>query len=134
MQLLEIAAIQAAAQQVGRNLVCTLRIKLVPRRKLKLSIGSSQRSPETSMEKVAGLDHDHAGNAAVRIADNAALRNSGRSTRRGAPGQFSPSYDRCHTASSLRASVLNSLAAASIGALTSGASTMPSHWRFAASL
>jgi hypothetical protein len=46
----------------------------VPRHELKLSIGTGQRSLETSMEKVVGLDHDHAGNAAVRIAGNAALR------------------------------------------------------------
>jgi CubicO group peptidase (beta-lactamase class C family) len=40
---------------------------------------------------------------------------------------------RCHTASSLRASVLNFLAAASMAAVASGASIMPSHWRLAAS-
>jgi precorrin-6B methylase 1 len=40
MQIPKIAAIQAAAQHIGRNLACTLRIKLVPRRELKLSIGT----------------------------------------------------------------------------------------------
>jgi hypothetical protein len=52
-------------------------------------------------------------------------QDGGRSTRRGTPGQLSPSYDPRHTASSLRASVLNSLAAASIAALALGASIMP---------
>jgi hypothetical protein len=73
VQLPEIAAIQAAAQHVGRNLARTLRIKLVSRRELKLSIGDSRPSVDTSMEKVAGLDHDHAANPAVRIADNAGV-------------------------------------------------------------
>jgi hypothetical protein len=74
VQLPEIAAIQAAAQHVRRNLACALRSKLVPGHEFKIAIGTSQRNLETSMEKAGGLDHDHAGNAAVRIADNAALR------------------------------------------------------------
>jgi hypothetical protein len=72
VQLPEIAAIQAAAQHVRRYLACALRIKLVPGHEFKIEIGTSQRNLETSMEKAGGVDHDHAGNAAVRIADNAA--------------------------------------------------------------
>jgi hypothetical protein len=43
-------------------------------RELEPSIGGGQLSAETLMEKVAGLDHDQAANAAGRIADNAAVR------------------------------------------------------------
>ena len=67
VQLAEIAALQAAAQHVGRNLTCALRIKLVSRRELKLSIGASQRSLKTSTEKALRLDHDHASGAAIRV-------------------------------------------------------------------
>jgi hypothetical protein len=74
VELLEIAAIQAAAQHVLRDLLGALRVKLVPGHEFKIAIGTSQRSLEASMQKAGGLDHDHAGNAAVRIADNAAVR------------------------------------------------------------
>jgi hypothetical protein len=45
-----------------------LLVKLVPGRELELTIGAGQRSLEAGMEEIAGLDHDHAGGAAVGMA------------------------------------------------------------------
>jgi len=36
---------------------CALRVKLVPRRELKPSIGAGQRNHESRVEKAVGLDH-----------------------------------------------------------------------------
>ena len=44
-------------------------VKLLPGHKFKIAIGAGQRSLETSMQKpAAGLDHDHASGAAIRMA------------------------------------------------------------------
>jgi hypothetical protein len=50
VQLPEIAVIEKPADHVRRDQLCADRIKLVPGRKLKLSIGTGQGSLETSME------------------------------------------------------------------------------------
>jgi hypothetical protein len=52
----------------ARNHLRADRVKLMSGRKRKISIGSGQRSFERSMQKAAGLDHDHASGAAIRMA------------------------------------------------------------------
>jgi hypothetical protein len=68
VQLLEIAIIEERADHVRWDQLGTERGKLLPGRELETSIGARQRCFETSMEKVAGLNHDHAGIVAVRMA------------------------------------------------------------------
>ena len=68
MQLPQIAAVEQPAHHVRRDLVGALLVKLVPGRELELTIGAGQRSLEAGMEEIAGLDHDHAGGAAVGMA------------------------------------------------------------------
>jgi hypothetical protein len=68
VQLLEIVAIKEPADHVRRDLLGTDRVKLVSGRELETAICACQRSLETSMEKVAGLNDDHPGSAAVRMA------------------------------------------------------------------
>ena len=51
MQLLEIAVIEKPADHVRRDLLGGERLKLMSGRELELSIGTGQRSRETSMEK-----------------------------------------------------------------------------------
>jgi hypothetical protein len=53
---------------VRRDLTCALLVKLVSGRKLEPSVGTGQRSFETSMEKAVGFDDDHAGRATIRMA------------------------------------------------------------------
>jgi hypothetical protein len=43
-------------------------VKLVPGHKFKIAVGASQRGLQAGMKKAVGLDHDHAGSAALRMA------------------------------------------------------------------
>jgi hypothetical protein len=70
VQLPKIAVIEKPADHVRRDLARALRVKLVPGHELESSIGAGQRSLETSMEKAARLDHDHASGTIVRMAIN----------------------------------------------------------------
>jgi hypothetical protein len=54
------AVVEKPADHVRRDLARALQVKLVSGRRLELSIGAGQRSPETSTDKAVGLDHDHA--------------------------------------------------------------------------
>jgi hypothetical protein len=67
VQLPEIAVTEKPADHVRRDQLGAERVKLVSGRKLKLSIPASRGSLETSMEKAARLDHDHATSAGERV-------------------------------------------------------------------
>jgi hypothetical protein len=70
LQLPEIAVIQEAVHHVLRDLPRAVLVELVPGYEFKIAIRTSRRSLETSMEKAtAGLDHDHVGGTAVRMAE-----------------------------------------------------------------
>jgi hypothetical protein len=68
VQLPKIALIEKPADHVRGDHLGADRVKLVSKRELELSISAGQRRLETSVEKAAGLDHDRAGSAAVRVA------------------------------------------------------------------
>jgi hypothetical protein len=56
VQLPEIAVIEKPADHFRRDLARALWIKLMSGRKLKLSIGTGQRSLQASMQEAVGLD------------------------------------------------------------------------------
>jgi hypothetical protein len=56
------------ANHILGDLLGAERVKLVSARELKLLLGTCQRSLETSLEKAAGLNHDRASGATVRMA------------------------------------------------------------------
>jgi hypothetical protein len=53
------------ALSVHPEIACALLVELVPGHEFKITVGAGQRSLETSVEKAGGLDHDHAGSAAL---------------------------------------------------------------------
>jgi hypothetical protein len=68
VQLPEIAIIEKPADHVRRDPLGADQVKLASGRELKIPIGASQRSLKTSMEKVAGLNHDHPSGVAIEMA------------------------------------------------------------------
>jgi hypothetical protein len=62
----QIAVVEKPADHVRRDLTCALLVKPVPGHEA--SIGTGKRSLEASMKKPDGLDDDHAGSAAVKMA------------------------------------------------------------------
>src|SRR5262249_12965429 len=59
--------VEQSAGHVRWDLAGALLVKLMPRLEVETTIGT-QRSLETGMEEIAGLDHDHAGSAAIGTA------------------------------------------------------------------
>jgi hypothetical protein len=68
VQVLQIAVVEETANHGRRDVFRALLVKLVAGHELKIAIGASQPSLETSLQKTVGLDHDSAGSAAIRMA------------------------------------------------------------------
>ena len=60
-------SVEQPADHLRWDLACALLVKLMPGGELELTIGARQRSLETGMKEIAGVDHDYASGAAINL-------------------------------------------------------------------